>query len=328
MTDYDEWLAELYGESTEDEAPAADPEDRESEQPVVSPEQKMRAAMLANEAMKAEEAQFERDWRTGPGSGVLRKPAPLAPQQGQFGQVMPTSQGFMYVGNPVTPPEGWVSPQQQALDRGLASGLVRKPAPQPSAAELVQNPEYDAFQAQERYRIMLQATNDPKRAFAAAGPAILRVPGMRPTAMRGVSPYQQAQAEHWRNMDQQAKAKLQAPTTTTGTTQGPSQKSLESEIKAERDFIRSMELKQSETEQTSPSFSNFSYLLSQHRARLAELERQQSGVGTSTAPVAAPAPVPQATSPRPRPKIGDVVKGYRFKGGNVNDKNSWEPIEP
>lgn len=322
MTDYDEWLAELYGVDTEEE----DPEYREPEPPVDQGDKKMQAALIANEAMKAEEADLERQWRTGAGSGVLLKPAPMAPQQGKYGQVMPTSRGFMYMANPITPPEGWVSPQQQALDRGLASGLISKPTPQPSAAELMQNPELDAFQAQERYRIMLQATNDPKRAFAAAGPAILRIPGMRPTASRGMTPNQQAQAEHWRNMDERAKAKLEAPTTSTATT--PDSRSLASEIKAERDFIRSLELKQSNTEQTSPSFSNYSYLLSQHRARLADLERQQSG---GAAPVAAPVPTvrpAETTGPKPRPSIGDIVKGYRFKGGNVNDKNSWEKVEP
>ena len=294
MTDYDEWLAELYGVDTEEE----DPEYREPEPPVDQGDKKMQAALIANEAMKAEEADLERQWRTGAGSGVLLKPAPMAPQQGKYGQVMPTSRGFMYMANPITPPEGWVNSRQQAYDRGLASGLISKPTPQPSAAELMQNPDLDAFQAQERYRIMLQATNDPKRAFAAAGPAILRIPGMRPTASRGMTANQQAQAEHWRNMDERAKAKLQAPTTATGTTGGPSPRALESEIKAERDYIRNLELKNSVTEEMSPEYWQYSDLLARHRSRLAELERQQKGGGTVAAPVSAPKPADTTSGER------------------------------
>lgn len=32
-------------------------------------------------------------------------------------------------------------------------------------------------------------------------------------------------------------------------------------------------------------------------------------------------------TPTVKPKVGDVVRGYRYKGGNLNDKNSWEPAQ-
>lgn len=42
---------------------------------------------------------------------------------------------------------------------------------------------------------------------------------------------------------------------------------------------------------------------------------------------AAPAPAaPQSNLPRP-PKAGDVVDGYRFKGGNPNTNSNWEPAQ-
>ena len=36
----------------------------------------------------------------------------------------------------------------------------------------------------------------------------------------------------------------------------------------------------------------------------------------------APQQAPQGGGPQP----GQVVNGYRFKGGNPNDQNSWEPV--
>jgi len=37
-------------------------------------------------------------------------------------------------------------------------------------------------------------------------------------------------------------------------------------------------------------------------------------------------PRSQFTPPQPStPKPGDVIDGFRYKGGNLNDKNSWEP---
>jgi hypothetical protein len=39
---------------------------------------------------------------------------------------------------------------------------------------------------------------------------------------------------------------------------------------------------------------------------------------------AAPAVNPYA-GPVNVPKVGEVIQGYRFKGGNPADKNNWEP---
>lgn len=45
------------------------------------------------------------------------------------------------------------------------------------------------------------------------------------------------------------------------------------------------------------------------------------------------APAPAGTAPAPTagvpagPKVGEVQKGYRFKGGNPADRNSWEPAQ-
>lgn len=41
-----------------------------------------------------------------------------------------------------------------------------------------------------------------------------------------------------------------------------------------------------------------------------------------TAPAAGTAPTPAVTPPPP--KKGDIVEGYKFKGGAVNDENNWE----
>lgn len=37
-------------------------------------------------------------------------------------------------------------------------------------------------------------------------------------------------------------------------------------------------------------------------------------------------PQQAAQPPQGGPQIGAVVNGYRFKGGNPNDQNSWEPV--
>jgi hypothetical protein len=43
------------------------------------------------------------------------------------------------------------------------------------------------------------------------------------------------------------------------------------------------------------------------------------------APEASPSPAPAATT-APKPKPGDIVRGYRFKGGNPADQNNWELV--
>lgn len=35
---------------------------------------------------------------------------------------------------------------------------------------------------------------------------------------------------------------------------------------------------------------------------------------------------PQPAQPPAGPQVGAVVQGYRFKGGNPNDRSSWEPV--
>lgn len=39
------------------------------------------------------------------------------------------------------------------------------------------------------------------------------------------------------------------------------------------------------------------------------------------------APMPSAAPPSGGPQPGAVISGYRFKGGNPNDRNSWEPVQ-
>lgn len=104
----------------------------------VSPMEKAQGAVALAEQMRkeedmlgqqtAEEARLEQAWRQGPTSGVMApgmSPAvPATPGPAQYGQVMPTSRGFMYVGNPipgsVAPPmptdrDVWQSQVQQSV---------------------------------------------------------------------------------------------------------------------------------------------------------------------------------------------------------------------
>lgn len=49
---------------------------------------------------------------------------------------------------------------------------------------------------------------------------------------------------------------------------------------------------------------------------------------TPSAPAAPAAPAATTPGAPVGPKVGDVKSGYRFKGGNPADKNSWEPVAP
>lgn len=63
----------------------------------------------------------------------------------------------------------------------------------------------------------------------------------------------------------------------------------------------------------------------------AKLLNMDLASSNASAPQGQPAPqaAPQATASqggaKVAPKAGDIVKGYRFKGGNPADKNNWEP---
>lgn len=35
---------------------------------------------------------------------------------------------------------------------------------------------------------------------------------------------------------------------------------------------------------------------------------------------------PASGNARPAPAVGDVVAGHRFRGGNPNDRTSWEAV--
>ena len=108
--DYEGWLSE------------ADPDYQE---PETSHETKMAMTLLANQAMKREEENAEQLWN-------LQGRPKITPQMAQsfnatptqYGQVMPSSKGFTYAGNPISPPAGAPSPQDQTFDRMKASGIL------------------------------------------------------------------------------------------------------------------------------------------------------------------------------------------------------------
>lgn len=116
----------------------------------VSPIEQARAAVALSDQMRneedllakqtAEEARLEQQWRQGPTSGVvapgMAPQLPAAPVQGQYGQVMPTSRGFMYMGNPIP---GSVAPpiptDQQLWQQKVAQSVADTgniPLPEPS----------------------------------------------------------------------------------------------------------------------------------------------------------------------------------------------------
>lgn len=152
------WLTEDLGWTPQEayqEISADTSDEREPEPPVKpksSPDEKLGAVLLANEAMKAEEASLESRWREAGRQGITRDQAKFINQDQKFGQVMPTSKGFMYVGKPVTPPAGWTSPQAQAYDRGVAGGLISKPSVSAGSDSYMRTPEYQTFAAQQGYR--------------------------------------------------------------------------------------------------------------------------------------------------------------------------------
>lgn len=59
-------------------------------------------------------------------------------------------------------------------------------------------------------------------------------------------------------------------------------------------------------------------------ARRLNVTLPQSGSQAPAQQRASQAAAPSA-APKAAPQVGEVVKGYRFKGGNPADKNSWEP---
>lgn len=117
----------------------------------VDPVKQAQATALLADQMRREEEALHQQYLTGPGSGVLPMGSPrpaIAPVQGQFGQVMPTSRGFMYVGNP-TPGTA------EELPGTVASRLAAATAPQhvygqPEVTSI--DPTMQQFAVQERVR--------------------------------------------------------------------------------------------------------------------------------------------------------------------------------
>lgn len=209
--------------TTAADEPGAREPDTAPEPPQYDPEpapmnegEKMQTALAATDAMRAEEemlpvnlpsaASIEGDraqalWRAEGRPQVTPEMASgfsVTPEQ--HGDVVPTSKGFMYVGRPVEAPSGYVSPQEQAYDRGVASGMIRTPEPGLSPTSIYRTPEYETFAAQDRYNTMFQATGDARKAMEAAGPALIRTTTARGGSGFGfgpMTPYQQAQANRW-----------------------------------------------------------------------------------------------------------------------------------
>lgn len=115
----------------------------DEETDVISPEREMTAAevleeqkRLEDEALRlalprqeAEAAALQADYRSGIGAGILARPTtPVAYAQGT---VMPTSSGFMYVGNAVPPPDAGTP---LAVQRAYESAVMRQNAPEAATA--------------------------------------------------------------------------------------------------------------------------------------------------------------------------------------------------
>lgn len=111
---------------------------------------------------------------------------------------------------------------------------------------------------------------------------------------------------------------------------------LKSQEQAERNFVNSV-LRRESGAAISPS--EFSSAEKQYFPRpgdspevLAQKKANRDQVRSSLTAAAqgAYAAIPTVSMPRvtkPGPKVGEVVKGYRFKGGSPDDKTSWEKVK-
>lgn len=65
-------------------------------------------------------------------------------------------------------------------------------------------------------------------------------------------------------------------------------------------------------------------LIQRERAAGEEYRKRLTSKGDDSPPSGAPK---AEGAPRPAPKVGDIVNGMRFNGGNPNAKESWTPVE-
>lgn len=349
------WLTEELGYDPEEAfdiamGPEEEPGAREpsvstatEEEPAPDPVKQVSSVLLANEAMKREEEGLEKLWNIQGRPQVtpeMARGVNVSPVQ--YGQVMPTSRGFNYMGT-LAPPTGG------GYDRMLASGMIQKPAdptvgynpqalaeyqarqpggPNPNVIGVQTNIPQPAptanemqFQAQQGYLNDLQRGVPKAQAMQKWGPLMLSGTGAAQqfaksaTAQQGMTPYQQAQSAHWQSLQEAAKNKpvlTKIPTTPGIVT---------AQFKQNNAEIRDLQGRIDATP-SDPRAAQWQTRIDSLRKENQDLlNRFSSGTGTGTTGITRP-----AGSQTGIPRVGMVYKGYRFKGGNPREQSNWEKL--
>lgn len=315
------WEAMLSGGYEGDSKPAKTESVSEPDEETVSPEEKMSAAMLANEAMKQEEANAEKLWNLQ-GRPVVtpEMAAGFRNEPTQYGQVMPTSRGFMYVGAP--PP---ADEPNAGYDRMKAAGMIQPPSRRLTPNDIAWTPAYDQFSAQQDIKAAV-ARGVPLVEALAENPAALA--GLRSvgTTMGKFFPQPMSDWQQRNASLQEERLALQKQ-----------RQSVPSYAVSERNsLIRQRGAYQIAIAQTQDVVQKAEY--SRELKKVNDLIAEWDATYGTTPET----PTPDATMTRVAPppgaatstgagtrrtvRAGDVIKGYRFKGGNPNDKNNWEKL--
>lgn len=209
----------------------------------------------------------------------------------QFGERMPTSAGYMYVGKPV--PAGGEAPQASAYDRGVSSGLIQPPARRLQPTDIAWTPAYDKWAAQQDYQRAIAAGTPAEKAFAEFGPALIQNPRTQFSPI--AKPVQPVIRNVGGTLFKYDPATGTANALTPPKANAPSNKSLIEYL--------NRNLAKARTALAAATAANDKQGTSIARATVTDIERQLADLTTSTA-TTAPAVTAPVAAPTVAPRIG------------------------